>query len=108
MQQKWPEGPAADPEAARERYESDLRASRANARDAMRAEVLDAHFGLGIVVVASVIVGWLQGPVTGALVAGTFAALFTGVLAVIRLRRVRGRDAMRRAYLLVFGWGRWF
>jgi hypothetical protein len=108
MQQEWPEGPAADPEAARERYDSDLRAMRADLRDAIRADVEDAHFGLGIVVIASVIVGCLEGPVTGALVAGTFAALFAGVLAVMRLRRVRGRNAIRRAYVLVFGWGRWF
>jgi hypothetical protein len=34
--QPWPEGPVADPEAARERYTSDQRASRKALREAIR------------------------------------------------------------------------
>ncbi|WP_405862710.1 hypothetical protein OG361_00840 [Streptomyces sp. NBC_00090] len=41
-----------------------------------RADLPAAHFGLGIVIVASVAVGLFAGPATGALVAGAFAALF--------------------------------
>ncbi|MFD6997609.1 hypothetical protein ACFWA5_15290 [Streptomyces mirabilis] len=33
MVDRWPEGPAADPEAARERYDSDMRTSRKALRD---------------------------------------------------------------------------
>lgn len=65
MVDRWPEGPAADPEAARERYDSDMRASRKAMRETVRADLHAAHLGLGLVVVARVIVGLLAGPVAG-------------------------------------------
>lgn len=104
---RWPEGPAADPEAARERYDSDMRASRKALRETVRADLPAAHFGLGLVIVASVIVGMLAGPVAGVLVAGAFAALFLVALGVLLLRGPRGLDAGRRAYLFTFGWANW-
>ncbi|SCF82469.1 hypothetical protein GA0115254_11831 [Streptomyces sp. Ncost-T10-10d] len=104
---QWPEGPAADPERARERYDSDIRAVRRDLREAARADLPAAHFGLGTVVVVSTVVGRLAGPVAGALVAGAFAALFLVTLAVMRLRGARGREATRRAYLFSFGWANW-
>ncbi|MFC4508387.1 MULTISPECIES: hypothetical protein [Streptomyces] len=105
---RWPEGDAADPEAARERYDSDMRAMRQGLRELFRADPSDAHLGLGIVVFASVLVGLLTQPVAGALVFGTFAALFLVALLVMFLRGVRGLEAGRRAYLFTFGWGQWF
>ncbi|MER6847020.1 hypothetical protein AB0A81_26435 [Streptomyces flaveolus] len=105
--QPWPEGPVADPEAARERYTSDLRASRKALREAIRADLPVAHVGLGIVVVASALLGLFTQPAAGALVAGAFAALFLAALAVMLLRGIRGLDAARRAYLFSFGWANW-
>ncbi|GHG24039.1 hypothetical protein ACFFSH_04840 [Streptomyces filamentosus] len=105
--EQWPEGPTADPEAARERYVSDTRASRKALREVIRADLQAAHFGLGIVVVASVVVGLFAGPVVGALVAGSFAVLFLVALVVMFLRGIRGSDAGRRAYLFAFGWANW-
>lgn len=103
---QWPEGPAADPAAARERYNSDLRMARKQVRDALRADLPAAHFGLGIVIVASVI-SLDAGPV-GALVGGAFATLFLVTLGVMFLRGIRGADALRRSYLFTFGWANWF
>ncbi|MFB7429624.1 hypothetical protein ACFC0K_40875 [Streptomyces hydrogenans] len=105
--EQWPEGPAVDPEAARERYVSGMRASRKALREVVRADLPAAHFGLGIVVVASVVVGLFAGPIVGALVAGSFAALFLVALVVMLLRGIRGLDAGRRAYLFTFGWANW-
>ncbi|MYQ49308.1 hypothetical protein GTW40_30540 [Streptomyces sp. SID4985] len=105
--ERWPEGPAADPEAARERYDSDMRAERKALREAIRADLPAAHFGLGIVIAASVIVGLLVGPVAGVLVAGALAVLFLVALAVMFVRGVRGLDAGRRAYVFTFGWANW-
>ncbi|MEV7185396.1 hypothetical protein [Kitasatospora sp. NPDC093102] len=107
MTEQWPEGPAADPEAARERYASDLRAERKALREAIRADLPAAHFGLGIVIVASAVVGLFAGPIAGALVAGAFAALFLAALTVMLLLGIRGLDAGRRAYLFAFGWANW-
>ncbi|MFI5800164.1 hypothetical protein [Streptomyces sp. NPDC051677] len=108
MAEQWPEGPAADQELARERYDSDMRAMRGELREVFRADPFDAHLGLGIVVFASVLVGLIAGPVAGALVSGAFAALFLATLPVMRLRGIRGREAGRRAYFFTFGWGQWF
>ncbi|MFJ8134332.1 hypothetical protein [Streptomyces hydrogenans] len=107
MMKQWPEGPAADQEAARERYASDMRAERKALREVFRADLPAAHFGLGIAVVASVVVGLFAGPIVGALVAGSFAALFLVALVVMLLRGIRGLDAGRRAYLFTFGWANW-
>lgn len=107
MMERWPEGAAADPEAARERYDSGMRLVRKALREVIRADLPAAHFGLGIVIVASLIVGLLVGPVAGALVAGAFAALFLAALVVMFVRGIRGLDAGRRAYLFIFGWANW-
>lgn len=105
--ERWSEGPAADPTAARERYDFDMRSVRKALRDVIRADLPAAHFGLGIVIVASMLVGLLVGPVAGALVAGAFAALFLVALGVMFLRGARGPDGGRRAYLFTFGWANW-
>ncbi|MFF6888075.1 hypothetical protein ACFY9F_33360 [Streptomyces sp. NPDC012421] len=105
--EQWPEGPAADPVAARGRYVSDMRASRRALREVVRADLPAAHFGLGIVLVASAVAGLFASPIAGALVAGSFAALFLVALVVMLLRGIRGLDAGRRAYLFSFGWANW-
>lgn len=105
--QQWPEGPAADPEAARERYESGMRAERHALREVFRADLPAANTGLGVVVAACLIVGFLVGVRPGLLVAGAFAALFLATLAVMLLLGARGTDAVHRAYLFTFGWGNW-
>ncbi|MEU6272983.1 hypothetical protein ABZ871_11290 [Streptomyces populi] len=105
--EQWPEGPVADPEAAWERYDSDMRATRKALREVLRADLPAAHFGLGVVVVASVVVGCFATPVAGVLVAGAFATLSLVALAAMFLRGVRGPDAWRRAYLFTFGWANW-
>jgi hypothetical protein len=84
-----------------------MRSARRALREVIRAELPAAHFGLGIVVVAGVVAGLLVGPVAGALVAGAFATLFLVALAAMFVRGVRGRDAVRRAYLFTFGWANW-
>ncbi|MEU6245515.1 hypothetical protein [Streptomyces sp. NPDC047024] len=84
-----------------------MRSERKALCEAIRAGLPAAHFGLGIVIAASVIVGLLVGPVTGALVAGAFAVLFLVALAVMFVRGVRGADTGRRAYLFTFGWANW-
>ncbi|MEE1806804.1 hypothetical protein [Streptomyces sp. BE133] len=73
----------------------------------IRADLPAAHFGLGIVVVVSAVVGLFAGAIAGALVAGFFAALFLVALAVMLLRDIKGIDAGRRAYLFTFGWANW-
>ncbi|WP_448320245.1 hypothetical protein [Streptomyces sp. CO7] len=107
MPEQWPEGRFADPAAARERYDAGLRGARGAAREVLRAEPPDAHLGLGVVAVAVAVTALLAGPVPGSAVAGVFAALFLATLAVMRLRGVRGMDAVRRSYLFTFGWGQW-
>ncbi|MFD9487601.1 hypothetical protein ACFWBX_27265 [Streptomyces sp. NPDC059991] len=105
--QQWPEGPAVDQDAARERYTSDMRAARAALREVFRADMPAAHGGAAVVVVASVLVGCFAGPVAGGLVAAGFAVLFLLALAVMFLRGIRGADAWRRSYLFTFGWANW-
>ncbi|WP_329323432.1 hypothetical protein OIE77_39165 [Streptomyces sp. NBC_01715] len=105
--EKWSEGPAADPEAARERYTSDMRAERKALREVIGADLPAAHLGLGIVVIATVLVSLGAGPAGGALVAGVFGLLFVGALAAMFLRGVRGLEAGRRACLFTFGWANW-
>ncbi|MET9877376.1 hypothetical protein ABZZ36_22475 [Actinacidiphila glaucinigra] len=107
MEKEWPEGRAADPEAARERYEADLRSGRGAVREVLRADRGDAHVGLGAVVVATGIVGVAAGPVVGALVAGVFAAVFLTAFGVMLLGGRRRADAADGAYRFAFGWGQW-
>ncbi|MFE7618514.1 hypothetical protein [Streptomyces sp. NPDC057496] len=84
-----------------------MQATRKALREVFRADLPDAHFGLGIVIVASVVVGLLVEPAAGALVAGAFAFLFLVTLVVMFLRSIRGMDTARRAYLFTFGWAGW-
>ncbi|MFE2297006.1 hypothetical protein ACFXAW_02275 [Streptomyces sp. NPDC059445] len=105
--QQWPEGRAAESEAAREGYESDMRAVRAEMREATRADMPAAHFGVGVVLATGVVLGLSTHPVFGGLLVGGFCALFLTTLAVMFVRGVRGVDACRRSYRFTFGWANW-
>ncbi|MGW6292133.1 hypothetical protein [Streptomyces sp. NPDC055058] len=107
MQQQWPEGSHADPDAARDRYNADMRASNSGMRNLFRVELPIAHWGLVIVILASVFVGVVWSPRTGAIIGGAFAALFVAALCVALLAGSRGRDAVRAAYKFTFGWADW-
>ncbi|MFB7437684.1 hypothetical protein ACFC01_04905 [Streptomyces mirabilis] len=107
MEPQWPEGPHADPEAARDRYNADMRASRSAMRNLFRVELSIAHMGLVIAIIASVLVGMAWSPRTDAIIGGAFAALFVVALCVAVLAGSRGRDAVRAAYKFTFGWAEW-
>ncbi|WP_406408232.1 hypothetical protein [Streptomyces sp. NBC_01643] len=107
MDQQWPEGSNADPDAARERYNADMQASRGAMRNLFRVELPVAHMGLAITIIASVFVGVVWSPSTGVIIGGAFAALFVVALVVALLAGSRGRDAVRAAYKFTFGWADW-
>ncbi|ALV50989.1 hypothetical protein [Streptomyces althioticus] len=107
MNQRWPEGRYADPDAARARYEADTSAARRSAREALRADLPAAHLGLAVTVIACLLVGAAWSPAAAWAVAGAFAALFTIVLTT-RLVTGKGiRSAVRTAYTATFGWADW-
>ncbi|MGW1953610.1 hypothetical protein ACWCPI_12785 [Streptomyces sp. NPDC001920] len=107
MDQQWPEGPMADPDAARDRYNADLRASRSAIRELFRVELPIAHVGAALAALVSVVVGVLWSPAAGALIAGGFSALFIVAMAVALLSGRRGWGAVRAAYKFTFGWANW-
>ncbi|MBD0742339.1 hypothetical protein BG418_12720 [Streptomyces sp. CBMA152] len=73
---------------------------------ALRADLLDAHFGLAAVIVLSGIVGAFVAPLYGLLVAGTFVVIFLVALGVQCLAGITW-ESVRRAYQVTFAWGRW-
>jgi len=107
VDQQWPEGSNADPDAARDRYNADMRASRAAIRELFRIELPIAHVGLALVVVVSVVISVIGSQKTGLIIAGVFAALFVIALAVAFLSGRRGWGAVRAAYKFTFGWANW-
>lgn len=107
MDQRWPEGPNADPDAAKDRYNADMRASRAAIRELFRVELSIAHVGLAIAAMACIVIGVIWSRKTGAIIAGAFAALFVVALTVALLSGRRGRGAVRAAYKFTFGWANW-
>ncbi|MFF1874585.1 hypothetical protein [Kitasatospora herbaricolor] len=108
MQQEWPEGIAADPDEARARYQYDIREARGAARQVLRADLGDAHLGVGLTALVAVAVGYFRGLRSGAVVPAVFLALFCVLLAGRFAAGARGRDLVRRSYLLTFGWAQWF
>ncbi|MEU9780775.1 hypothetical protein AB0H92_07325 [Streptomyces phaeochromogenes] len=107
VEQEWPEGSNADPDAARDRYNTDMQASRRSMRNLFRVELPIAHMGLAITIIASVFAGVVWSPRTGVIISGAFAALFVAALAVALLAGSRGRNAVRAAYRFTFGWADW-
>jgi hypothetical protein len=104
---QWPEGPNADPDAARERYKADMQASRGALRELFRVEMPVAHLGLATAIIATIVVAVVWSPRTGAIIAGAFAGLFVIALVVALLAGGRGWDAARAAYKFTFGWADW-
>ncbi|ARF77217.1 hypothetical protein B7C62_17210 [Kitasatospora albolonga] len=84
-----------------------MAASRAAIRELFRRERSDAHTGLGLVVVASVLVAVVWVPQAGAVLAGGFAALFVVALVVALFLGRRRGGAVRAAYRFTFGLGGW-
>ena len=107
VDQRWPEGPNADPNAARDRYNADMRASRAAILEVFRVELPIAHVGLLLVVLAGVFVSVVWSLKTGVIIVGAFAALFVVALVVALLAGKRGRGAVHAAYKFTFGWANW-
>ncbi|GEC10710.1 hypothetical protein SSP24_83650 [Streptomyces spinoverrucosus] len=63
------------------------------------------HIGLVVTVIALVVIASFSGLRWTLIVAGCFTAWFILALAVIRIRGGRGGEAVRRAYVVTFGWG---
>ncbi len=97
VDQRWPEGPNADHDAARDRYNADMRASRAAILEVSRVELPIAHVGLLLVVLAGVFVSVVWSLRTGVIIMGAFAALFVVALAVALLAGRRGGGLGRGA-----------
>ncbi|WP_329494309.1 hypothetical protein [Kitasatospora herbaricolor] len=108
MQREWPEGAAADQDEARARYGHDMGEARGAVREVLRADLCDAHLGLGLTALVAVAVGYFRGLRSGAVVPAVSLALFCVLLAGRFAAGARGRDLVRRSYLLTFGWAQWF
>ncbi|MFF4658931.1 hypothetical protein [Streptomyces sp. NPDC001381] len=76
-------------------------------REALRSDLPAAHMGLGVTVIALIVIASFSGARWTLIVAGAFAAWFLLALAVIHIGSGRGWDAVRRAYIATFGWGNW-
>ncbi|MFD8585502.1 hypothetical protein ACFV2A_21695 [Streptomyces californicus] len=85
----------------------DMRAERRSVRDALRSDLPAAHVGLGVTVVALVVVASFSGPRWTLIITGVFAGWFILAATVTRIGSSRGWDAIRRAYIATFGWGNW-
>jgi hypothetical protein len=107
VQEHWPEGPHADPDAATERYNADMHASNKALREHFHVDLRVAHVGLAIVFIVSALVGVVWSAVWGLVIGGAFAAVFAVALGVALLTGKAGRDAMRAAYKITFGWADW-
>jgi hypothetical protein len=103
VQKQWPEGPYADPEAARHRRRTGLRASRRAVREWFHVDFGTAHLGFAIVVIASVVVGVIWSPALSLIIGGAFAGLFVIALCGALLAGRRGRYALWGAYKATFG-----
>lgn len=105
--QEWPEGPAADPKEARNRYEAIMRADREKRREMLRVSMPAAHAGLALVIAVGTFLAFIVSRRGAVIIVGGFAALFVTSLVVVLARGGRRMDALRRAYLAAFGWAEW-
>jgi hypothetical protein len=69
-----------------------------------RTDVGGAHIGLAVTVIAVVVVACFSGSRWALIITACFAAWFVLMLALLRTAE-EGREAVRRAYVLTFGWG---
>ncbi|MER6169306.1 hypothetical protein [Streptomyces violaceorubidus] len=67
-------------------------------------EVGGAHIGLAVTVIAVAVVALFSGPLWALITTGCFVSWFVLMLVLIRTAE-EGREALRRAYVLTFGWG---
>lgn len=84
-----------------------MRESRRSARDFFRTDMPAAHLGAAVTVLACVLVGVAWSPATAVIVAAVFATLFVVALTAGLLTGRRGRNAVRAAYKVTFGWTSW-
>ncbi|MFI1166085.1 hypothetical protein ACH4UM_21300 [Streptomyces sp. NPDC020801] len=77
-------------------------------RRAARTDLLTAHFGLAIVLIASSAVALLADHLYGIITVAAFGVLFSAALVVMLLRGLRVAAAARRAYVFTFTWTHWF
>ncbi|MFD6294051.1 hypothetical protein ACFWFU_04380 [Streptomyces sp. NPDC060235] len=96
-----------DESAARSRYTQDMQAERRALREALRSDLPAAHMGLGLTVIALIVIASFSGPRWTLIISGAVTAWFFLALAVIHIGSGRGRGAFRRAYIATFGWGNW-
>ncbi len=88
-------------------YSRDIKNVRRSVREALRTDLPAAHAGLGVTVVALIVVASFSGLGWALIVSASFTAWFVLALAVIHRGGGRGGDAVRRAYIATFGWGNW-
>ncbi|QKW23767.1 hypothetical protein HUT16_35870 [Kitasatospora sp. NA04385] len=101
--QDWPEGRAADPAAARERYERDLGTALATPTGPP-PRTRDGHLGAALTVAVAALLGLLGGPAAAAGALAVAALLFVAALVRQHRRGHPGREALRRAYATAFTW----
>ncbi|MET9608270.1 hypothetical protein ABZZ17_24960 [Streptomyces sp. NPDC006512] len=93
--------------SASSRYTRDMQQERHALREVLRSDLPAAHMGLGVTIIALIVVASLSGPRWTLIITGAFTAWFTLALTVIQIGSGRGWDAIRRAYVATFGWGNW-
>lgn len=93
--------------SASSRYTRNIQQERHALREALHPDLPAAHMGLGVTVVALIVVANFSGPRWTLIIAGAFTAWFILALAMIHIGSGRGWDAIRRAYIATFGWGNW-
>ncbi len=88
-------------------YEKVLAEDRRVAREMFRVSIGGAHAGLVITVFIVLLFAAIGGTVWGLIVGGAVAFWFTLVLVAVAGGGRRGWGAVKRAYLLTFGWAGW-
>ncbi|OEJ22609.1 hypothetical protein BGK67_32465 [Streptomyces subrutilus] len=63
--------------------------------------------GLGVTIIALIVVATFSGPRWTLIIPGAFTAWFILALTVIHIGSAHGWDAIQRAYTATFGWGNW-
>ncbi|MFJ9595540.1 hypothetical protein ACIRS3_22620 [Streptomyces virginiae] len=88
-------------------YTRDICDERRSVRAALRTDLPAAHLGMVVTVVALIVVGSFAGLRWALIVAAGFVAWFLIALGAISIGGGRGWGAVRRAYIVTFGWGNW-
>ncbi|MFE6041038.1 hypothetical protein [Streptomyces sp. NPDC056452] len=88
-------------------YERVLVEDRRVRREMLRTSAGGSHFGLVVTVFTVALFAAFGGARWALTVGGAVGAWFALVLMLVVLRGRRGWTAVKRAYLLTFGWGSW-